>query len=106
MFTDAINRYPNKEKEWIALVDGDPKQIQYLEKNAKKQAINITIICDFIHVLEYLWKASNVFFTEPSRRESWVKIVTGFTGKIKSSRCWDETFCYPKKINSLNKRTR
>jgi hypothetical protein len=73
MFTEAINRDPQKDKEWIALVDGDPKQIQYLEKHAKNHAINITIICDFIHVLEYLWKASNVFFTEPSMRESWVK---------------------------------
>ena len=73
MFTEAINRDPQKDKEWIALVDGDPKQIQYLEKHAKKHAINITIICDFIHVLKYLWKASNVFFTEPESRESWVK---------------------------------
>jgi len=73
MLKDAINRNPQKDKEWVALVDGDPKQIQYLEKHAKKHAINITIICDFIHVLEYLWKASHVFFTEPKSRESWVK---------------------------------
>jgi hypothetical protein len=73
MFAEAINRDPKKDKEWIALVDGDPKQIQYLEKHAKKHAINLTIICDFIHVLEYIWKASNVFFTEPENRESWVK---------------------------------
>jgi hypothetical protein len=66
MFTEAIHPDPQKDKEWIALVFGSPKQIQYLEKHAKKHAINITIICDFIHVLEYLWKASNVFFTEPS----------------------------------------
>jgi hypothetical protein len=72
-FTDAIKKAPQKEREWIALVDGDPKQINYLEKPAKRYALNITIICDFIHVLEYLWKASHVFFTEPSKRESWVE---------------------------------
>lgn len=73
MFTDALKREPQVEKEWIALVDGDPKQIRYLEKHAKRYNINVTIICDFIHVLEYLWKASPVWFTEPEKREVWVK---------------------------------
>ena len=73
IFTEAINRDPKKVQQWIALVFGSPKQIQYLEKHAKKQVVNITIICDFIHVLDDDWKASNVFFTEPSMRESWVK---------------------------------
>ena len=91
MFTEAINRDPKKDKEWIALVDGDPKQIRYLEKHAKKHAIKITIICDFIHVLEYIWKASLVFFTEPESRESQGKrkTVTSFTREIKSSSSWD-----------------
>lgn len=36
MLKDAINRDPQKEKEWVALVDGDPKQIQYSYKTCEK----------------------------------------------------------------------
>jgi len=73
MFTDAIKRDPQKEYQWVALVDGDPKQLKILSKHAKKHDIEVTIVCDFIHVLEYLWKASQVFLTEPEKREFWVK---------------------------------
>ena len=37
IFTDAIKRDPKQEKKWVALVDGDRKQIQYLEKHAKRR---------------------------------------------------------------------
>jgi len=81
MFSEAIKRDPKKNKKWVALVDGDPKQIRYLEKHAKKHAIHVTVICDFIHVLEYIWKASNVFFTETKKPRILGKreIVTSFT---------------------------
>jgi hypothetical protein len=55
------------------LVDGDKKQIRYLLNEAKKHRVKLTIICDFIHVLEYLWDASHVFSKEPVEVEQWVK---------------------------------
>lgn len=73
MFEEANKRDPNRKKEWIALVDGDKKQRQYLLHEAKKRGLKLTIICDFIHILEYLWDAGHVFFKESDETEQWVK---------------------------------
>lgn len=73
MFEEANKRDPNRKKEWIALVDGDKKQRRYLKHEAKKHGVKLTIICDFIHVLEYLWDAGHVFFNKPEETEQWVK---------------------------------
>lgn len=73
MFEEANKRDPNRKKEWIALVDGDKKQRRYLLPEAKKHGVKLTIIGDFIHVLEYLWDAGHVFFNEPFDPEQWVK---------------------------------
>jgi hypothetical protein len=45
-------------------VDGNPKQLELLKKQAKAFEVTLTIIIDFIHVLEYLWKASHAFYKE------------------------------------------
>lgn len=73
MFEEANKRDPNRKKEWIALVDGDKKPRQYLLHEAKKQGLKLTLICDFIHILEYLWDAGHVFFKESDETEQWVK---------------------------------
>jgi len=39
----------------------------------RKRRLKLTIVCDFIHVLEYLWKISHVFFDEFNTKQSWVK---------------------------------
>jgi len=74
MFKEAHSYDPAHEKEWIALVDGDKKQRLYLLQEAKRYGVKITIICDFIHVLEYLWKAGHSFFKVPSDLEKWVSV--------------------------------
>lgn len=73
MFDEAESKDSDRKKGWVALVDGDKKQMRYLSCEARKRGVVITIICDFIHVLEYLWEASNTFFTEFEKREEWVK---------------------------------
>lgn len=73
MFEEAKKKDPNQQYEWVALVDGDRKQIIYLLQEAKKQGVSITIVCDFIHVLEYLWEASHTFFGGADESEQWVK---------------------------------
>ncbi|QTA86160.1 ISKra4 family transposase [Desulfonema magnum] len=73
MFDEAVSKDPYREKEWVALVDGDRKQIIYLSREAEKHGVGITIICDFIHMLEYLWEAGGTFFTEYEKREEWVR---------------------------------
>jgi len=44
------------------LVDGNKKQLRLLKEQATAFAVTLIIIIDFIHVLEYLWKASHVFY--------------------------------------------
>ncbi len=73
IFEEAETKDIRRECTWVALVDGDRKQIKYLEKYAKTKKLKLTIVCDFIHVLEYLWKISHVFFEEFDDKQSWVK---------------------------------
>ncbi len=60
IFEEALQRDPSNRKEWAVLVDGDPHQIKKFKKFSKKYGVELTIICDIIHVLGYLWKAGKV----------------------------------------------
>ena len=73
VFEHASKLDPGSEKTWLALVDGEPNQILRIEKEAKARSVDITIILDIIHVIEYLWKASRVFNEETSKEaQDWV----------------------------------
>lgn len=73
MFEEALRRDPEKKMTWVALVDGDPRQIERIETAAKSREINITIVCDIIHVLEYLWRAAWAFFEKGDpKAQAWV----------------------------------
>lgn len=63
---EAQARDPRHEKQWVGLVDGNPKQLQLLKDQASVYGVALIIILDFIHVLEYLWKASRAFYAETS----------------------------------------
>ncbi len=64
IFQEGQARDPRHEKQWIALVDGNKTQLRVLHEQAKAFDVTLTIIIDFIHVLEYLWKASHAFYEE------------------------------------------
>ena len=69
----AERRDPGRDRTWIALADGDNHQIEVFRAEAARRGITITITIDFIHVLEYLWKAAWCF--HPPRdpaMEDWV----------------------------------
>jgi hypothetical protein len=72
-FDEAERRDPGHRRPWIALVDGNATQIQAIHAEATRRQINLTIVLDFIHVLEYLWKAAWSFFDpgDPDA-EDWV----------------------------------
>ena len=53
-------------RTWIALVDGDNYQLGLIQAAAAARGITLAIVIDFIHVLEYLWKAAWCF--HPPRR--------------------------------------
>ena len=85
-FSEASHRDPKQEKNWVALVDGENHQLRILKRMAKKQGIDLTIIVDIIHVIEYLWKAGRAFHPQSGPElEKWVqhrllKILEGKAG--------------------------
>ncbi|HEY2578210.1 MAG TPA: ISKra4 family transposase [Streptosporangiaceae bacterium] len=73
VFDQAERRDPGHDRPWIALADGDLHQIGVIRAEAAKRGITITILVDFIHVLEYLWKAAWCFHPSGDRAaEDWV----------------------------------
>ena len=73
VFDEAERRDPTGQRTWVALVDGAKHQIDCIQAEAKARQVNVTIVCDFIHVLEYLWSAAWSFFTEgDTAAETWV----------------------------------
>jgi hypothetical protein len=74
LLQEARYRDPTDEKIWVALVDGNKSQIRILKRLAKKNGLDLTIIVDLIHVIEYLWDAGRVFHPAPGAElENWVR---------------------------------
>jgi hypothetical protein len=72
-FDEAERRDPGHKREWAVLVDGNSTQIEAITAETAARGVTVTIVCDLIHVLEYLWKAAWSFFDkgEPAAEE-WV----------------------------------
>ncbi|HEY5989866.1 MAG TPA: ISKra4 family transposase [Streptosporangiaceae bacterium] len=72
-FDEAERRDPQHKRTWAALVDGNNAQIDAMTAEAATRGVTVTILIDFVHVLEYLWKAAWSFF-EPGDpdAETWV----------------------------------
>jgi hypothetical protein len=74
MFDEAERRDPDHTRTWIALVDGNNHQIQQIHTEARARGVTISIVVDFVHVLEYLWKAAWSFYDEGDpAAEAWVR---------------------------------
>ena len=73
MVDQAERRDPTHARTWVALVDGNRQQIDAIAAEANARHVTVTIIVDFIHVLEYVWKAAWTFFCpgDPDA-ETWV----------------------------------
>lgn len=73
-FDEALRRDPQQRRKWVALVDGNKDQIALIRKIAKEHGVEITLVLDLMHVLEYLWKAAYCFEKEGSKEaEAWVE---------------------------------
>lgn len=72
-FDEAERRDPDHERPWVALVDGAKHQIDVIRSEARRRGAEVTVVVDFIHVLEYLWGAVWCFFNEGDpAAEAWV----------------------------------
>jgi len=73
VFDQAQRRDPELRRTWVVLVDGNNHQLDCINAQAKARGVSVNIIIDFIHVLEYLWKAAHSFFKENDpKAEIWV----------------------------------
>jgi len=64
IFDEAERRDPKHRRTWVALVDGANHQIDRIKFEARKRQVDVTIIVDFVHVLEYLWNAAGCLFPD------------------------------------------
>jgi hypothetical protein len=84
MFDQAERRDPAHERTWVALVDGNRQQIDTIRDQATARGVTVTIVIDFVHVLEKLWKAAwTLFYPGDPDAEAWVadRARTVLTGR-------------------------
>jgi hypothetical protein len=68
LFDRAQQRDPQHQRRWIVLVDGNNHQIDRIHAEAHAHGVQVNTIVDFVHVLEYLWKAAeDLHPTQPGR---------------------------------------
>lgn len=73
VFNEADRRDPTRQRTWVALVDGNNHQIARIRAEAAGRGVEVNVVVDFIHVLEYLWRAAWSFFAEgDAAAETWV----------------------------------
>jgi hypothetical protein len=73
-FAEGLRRDPERKRRWVVLVDGQRDQIERVKRAAKKHGVEITIVLDIVHVLEYLWRAAYAFCAEGTpEAETWVE---------------------------------
>lgn len=73
VFDQAQRRDPNRARRWVALVDGNNHQIDRIQAEAKTRGVDVAIVVDLVHVLEYLWAAAWCFFAEGDpAAQTWV----------------------------------
>jgi hypothetical protein len=87
-FDEATRRDPDHERTWVVLVDGNNTQLEAIQTEADARGVVVRTIVDFIHVLEYLWKAAwSLFYTGDPAAETWVaeqatKILEGKAAQV------------------------
>ncbi len=73
IFDEAHRRDPDHTRDWVALVDGNIHQIDRIQTEAEQRNIDVAIVVDVVHVMEYLWSATWSFHNEGDpAAERWV----------------------------------
>jgi hypothetical protein len=71
-FLEAIRRDPDQQMKWVVLIDGNEDLIRQVDVMANRYKVDVEVVQDFVHVLEYLWKAAHALHPQPAERERWV----------------------------------
>ena len=72
-FAEAVRRDPDQQLRWVVLTDGQEDLLRQVSAAAKRYKVDVLVVQDFVHVLEYLWKAAYALHPEHAEeRESWV----------------------------------
>jgi hypothetical protein len=74
IFDEAARRDPDQHRTWVVLVDGNNHQLDRVRAEARSRGVKVAIVVDFVHVLEYVWRAAWCFFAEGDpAAETWVR---------------------------------
>ena len=85
-FDEALRRDPDLRRRWVVLVDGNRDQIRRIKRAAQRTGVEIRLVLDVVHVLEYLWRAAYAFVADGTdEAEKWVEnrflaLLNGQTG--------------------------
>lgn len=72
-FAEAVRRDPDQKMRWVVLIDGQEELLRQVDAAAKRYKVQITVVQNFVHGLEYLWKAGHALHPERAEeRERWV----------------------------------
>jgi len=67
---EMVARDPNHDKQRVVVADGE----RALQQRVRKSMAAVLLVLDFLHVLEYLWKAAYALHAEGSREATrWVQ---------------------------------
>ncbi|MCY4632970.1 MAG: ISKra4 family transposase [Acidobacteria bacterium] len=83
---EAERHDPERVKRWVVLVDSAETQLDLVEAGAAAYGVDVTVILDIIHVVEYVWKAAHVFHDEGSPELAcwaWTRVRDILEGKAK-----------------------
>ena len=83
---EAERQDPEHAKRWVVLVDGAEPQLDLVEAGAAAYGVDVTVILDIIHVVEYVWKAGRVFHREGSpelTHWAWTRVRSILEGKAR-----------------------
>jgi hypothetical protein len=72
-FEEAVRRDPDQQMRWVVLTDGQEDLLRQVYAAARRYKVDVIVVQDFVHVLEYLWKAAYALYPEAAEeREGWV----------------------------------
>ena len=83
---EAERHDPERTKRWVVLVDGAETQLDLVETGAAAYGVEVTVVLDIIHVVEYVWKAAHVFHPEGSPELAcwaWTRVRDILEGKAR-----------------------